>query len=173
MVRILFHRCSGFNNKSFRWITEKLDGVRAFWNGNKLLSKHGKEIVCPSWYISKLPQDISLDGELWLGRGTFELLNGTLNSNEDESAWKNICYMVFDSPNSKDPYETRVRDLAHLELPNSCQIVDMERCRGKDHLRQTLVEMMNHGGEGLMVNKPNSMYFNGRTQTLLKVKVFL
>ena len=28
-----------------------MDGVRAFWNGKKLLSRHGKEINCPAWFL--------------------------------------------------------------------------------------------------------------------------
>ena len=65
-------------------MSEKLDGVRGYWNGQSMISKHGKEIICPQWFIDQLPKnDISLDGEFWLGRGTFELTNGTLHSSKD------------------------------------------------------------------------------------------
>ena len=74
-----------------RWISEKLDGVRAFWNGSMLISRHGSKMKCPGWFVEQLPKDFSLDGELWIGRGTFEILNGTLNSN-DSLGWKRIQF---------------------------------------------------------------------------------
>jgi ATP-dependent DNA ligase len=47
----------------YRWMSEKLDGVRAYWNGQKLISRHSKEILCPNWFTQELNK-ISLDGEL-------------------------------------------------------------------------------------------------------------
>ena len=56
-------------------MSEKLDGVRGYWNGQSMISRQGKEISCPQWFIDQFPKNISLDGEFWLGRGTFELTN--------------------------------------------------------------------------------------------------
>jgi DNA ligase-1 len=154
-----------------RWISEKMDGVRAFWNGVTLISKHGKRISCPEWFTDSLPRDNSLDGELWLGRGTFELLNGLVSSKEDDLSWKNISYVVYDLPWSSEPYEIRIRDMANMTLPNHTSVVDVERCRGKEHLHRTIVKITETGGEGLMVNKPGSGYQAIRTESLLKIKV--
>ncbi|CBQ72011.1 related to DNA ligase [Sporisorium reilianum SRZ2] len=53
------------------WISEKLDGVRAFWDGQRLYSRQKIEWNAPSWW-KRLPKDITLDGELWMARGTFD-----------------------------------------------------------------------------------------------------
>src|SRR5271165_5767240 len=103
-----------------RWMSEKLDGVRGYWNGQTMISKHGKEIMCPVWFIEELPKNTSLDGEFWLERGTFELTNGILHSSKDSMEWKRISFFVFDSPNSTKPYETRISDLTNIlqQTPN-------------------------------------------------------
>ena len=62
-----------------RWISEKMDGIRAYWNGEKLISKHSKEISCPNWFIEELPKGMKLDGELWMGRGNLRILMAILN----------------------------------------------------------------------------------------------
>ena len=159
-------------------MSEKFDGVRAYWNGQLFISRYGKEISCPSWFIEEIPKDISLDGELCLGEGSnFELVKAILNSNNENDgiSWKNINYMVFDSPNSNQPYESRMCDISnHLKFfndNNNIHIVNIERCRGNDHLQEYLMNILSNGGEGLMVNKPNSLYVAIRTDSILKIKV--
>jgi DNA ligase-1 len=137
-----------------------------------LLSRHGKEILCPAWFVEELPKDISLDGELWLGHGTLELLNGLLNSKESGVSWKSIFFITFDFPSSNNPYELRMRDMANLNLPSHVSVVNVEKCRGKDHIQARLAAMLEKGGEGLMANKPNSLYIASRTDRLLKVKAW-
>lgn len=36
-------------------MSEKLDGVRAYWDGEKLLSRGGKEFVAPIWFTKDFP----------------------------------------------------------------------------------------------------------------------
>lgn len=148
-----------------------MDGIRAYWNGNRMVSKNGTNIDCPDWFVEKLPKDISLDGELWMERGTIELLTGALNS-DDSAAWKGVSLMVFDLPTSSEAYEKRISDLAKLELPNHLQIVNIDRCKGGDHLQRWLLTTINVGGEGLIANKPNSLYISTRIDSLVKVKVW-
>ena len=52
---------------------EKLDGFKVYWNGTKFYSKHGKEIVAPTYFTNELPP-VPLDGELWMGRGNLDRL---------------------------------------------------------------------------------------------------
>ena len=53
------------------WVSEKLDGVRAYWNGSRLLSRNGNVFPAPDWFVADFPK-VPLDGELWGGRGTFD-----------------------------------------------------------------------------------------------------
>jgi len=50
-----------------RWLFEKYDGVRGFWNPLKkaFYSRHGKRLLLPQEIIDSMPDDIFLDGELW------------------------------------------------------------------------------------------------------------
>src|SRR5262245_58339892 len=48
------------------WMSEKLDGFRAYWDGQKFISRLGNLIHAPDWFMAGLP-DVPLDGELWLG----------------------------------------------------------------------------------------------------------
>lgn len=79
------------------WVSEKLDGVRAFWDGVHLWSRRGKEWNAPQWFLDGLPSDLPLDGELWIGRGLFEYTSGVCRSNR-QSEWEQVKYMVFDTP---------------------------------------------------------------------------
>jgi DNA ligase 1 len=153
-------------------MSEKLDGIRSYWNGKNMISRHGKEIKCPVWFIEQFPTNISLDGEIWFGRGTLEFVNEILNSSKDLIEWKGIYFMIFDLPNSNEPYEIRIRDLSNIQFSsNNIQIIDIERCKGNNYIQQYLSNIMDEGGEGIMVNKPNSNYIPMRVDTLLKVKV--
>ena len=51
----------------FRWVFEKYDGVRGFWNPQKktFYSRRGRMLPFPQEIIDAMPQDIFLDGELW------------------------------------------------------------------------------------------------------------
>lgn len=54
------------------WVmSEKLDGVRAYWDGTQFLSRQGNRFHAPDWFTAGFP-DVPLDGELWLARKTFQ-----------------------------------------------------------------------------------------------------
>ncbi|WP_394221638.1 DNA ligase [Alteromonas gracilis] len=54
------------------WVSEKLDGIRARWNGTELHTRNGNKIFAPAWFTANWPK-ATIDGELWIGRGEFEL----------------------------------------------------------------------------------------------------
>ena len=77
-----------------------MDGVRGYWNGERLLSKKGKEIInCPKWFTEKLPSTTSLDGELWMERGNSHTQRTVvLKSSSNDSDWSRIGYYIYDVP---------------------------------------------------------------------------
>jgi DNA ligase-1 len=151
-------------------MSEKLDGVRAFWNGSILISRNGSKIKCPDWFTYQLPKDISLDGELWNGRGTLEMLMKVLTSS-DAVGWDQVSLILFDLPNSREPYEIRIRNLANLTLPNYVQIINVNQCRENEDIGKHLAMIVDLGGEGMIANKAKSYYKPMRVESLLKVKV--
>eukprot|EP01124_Arcella_intermedia_P018399 TRINITY_DN2534_c0_g7_i1.p1 TRINITY_DN2534_c0_g7~~TRINITY_DN2534_c0_g7_i1.p1 ORF type:complete len:156 (-),score=25.68 TRINITY_DN2534_c0_g7_i1:2-469(-) len=52
-------------------------------------------------------------------------------------------------------------------------VIPIAHCMGFDHLQTILDEVKNKDGEGVMLYHPSSNYTSGRTNSLLKVKVFL
>lgn len=55
-----------FFSCSLRWLFEKYDGIRGFWNPlqKTFFSRHGKRLRMPQRIIDAMP-NIFLDGELW------------------------------------------------------------------------------------------------------------
>lgn len=218
------------HNPNGWFVSEKLDGQRALWlpvtrglhvgavpfaNRERdsrdhiatgLWSRYGKVIHAPAWFLDKLPS-FNLDGELWIGRGTNELLSSCVRKLvpiDDE--WKNVRLYVFDSPpcdvfwkarriyNPHYKYvfdgKTRLagttgeygafdRLLSTLRerLKDNDVVVLLEQNQLSFGTRECLDAMANkledvvqHGGEGLILRHYNLCWSPRRTYELLKVK---
>ena len=137
-----------------------------------MISRNSKEIGCPLWFVDNFPVGIGLDGELWMGRGTFENVTSVLKSIGQPEQWEKMKYMIFDLPHSQLPYEERITQLKKLSLPSHVILVESIKCRDNNHLLKMLNEVVSEGGEGLMLRRPQSLYEAGRkSNVLLKVKV--
>jgi DNA ligase-1 len=155
-------------------LSEKLDGVRAYWDGTRFLSRQGNPLYSPPWFTAGLPK-IPLDGELWLGRRQFQRTVSIVRRQNGGEAWREILFAIFDAPAVDGPFEERMRVVQQAVLPeraSHASIVDQAICAGLDHLRQRLAQVESLGGEGLMLRQPGSRYESGRSSTLLKVKTF-
>ncbi|KAL0961041.1 hypothetical protein HGRIS_006031 [Hohenbuehelia grisea] len=160
------------------WISEKLDGVRAYFDGKRMISRLGNPFTPPQWFLDKLPKDVTLDGELFGGRGQFQStvsIVKTVNSPH----WKNITFQIFDIPSSaQNSFEDRLDELRKLFGPDGVhkadqvEVVEHEIAQDRAHVFDKLKEVEALGGEGLMLRKPKSIYEGHRSSTLLKVKTF-
>lgn len=154
------------------WMSEKLDGVRAYWNGEYFQSRLGNRFHAPDWFVEGLPKT-PLDGELFGGRKRFQRTVGTVKRQDKSDAWKELKFVVFDAPAHGGLFEERLalcREVV-VGLPYA-EWLAHERCEGLDHMREELARVEALGGEGLMMRKPGSRYEAGRSSTLLKVKTF-
>ena len=155
------------------WVSEKLDGVRARWDGAGLHSRRGNRLHAPPWFVEGFPAE-PLDGELWLGRGAFEKLSGTVRrAVPDDDAWRGVRFMVFDLPAHPADFDGRLRRLRALfARVASPHIALIEQFRVADHaeLMAALDRVVALGGEGLMLHDGRARYRAGRTNDLLKVK---
>ncbi len=156
------------------WMSEKLDGVRAYWDGTKFLSRNGNQYHAPDWFVDGLPE-VPLDGELWMDRQKFQKTVSVVRRQDKSQHWKQIRFVVFDAPGVDDVVETRVQFyeefFAKHALPYAAAH-QLQACQGIEHLRQELTRIESLGGEGLMLRQPGSRYAAGRSSTLLKVKSF-
>jgi len=163
------------------WMSEKLDGVRAYWNGEAFYSRNGNMFAAPAWFTDLLPSNVSLDGELYVGPGLFdETISIVRSGTPDPVRWKKIRYMVFDLPNSPAPFEVRFAEIEKLvrkiclSTRGFCPIIAVEQtlCRSPAHLGEFHAEVVSRGVEGTMLRASNSPYVRRRSRDLLKVKDF-
>ena len=145
------------------WMSEKLDGVRAYWDGKRFLSRQGNEFLAPAWFTERLP-DFPLDGELFGGRQKFQRTVSVVRRQDRSEDWKELAFVIFDAPGLEAPFEERLeRVRAYVEevRPPHAQWHPHERCRGTEHLREELARVEGLGGEGLMLRQPGSRYEAG------------
>ena len=157
------------------WMSEKLDGVRAYWDGKQFLSRKNNIFYAPDWFTAGLPGH-PLDGELWIARKQFDKTSGVVRSQGTPERWREVRYLVFDAPDARGPYEDRLKSLqdGFGGWKNSFTALhDHAACEGFDHLFAELDRVTKLGGEGLMLRKPGSTYERTRSTSLLKVKKFL
>ena len=160
-------------NVSEWWVSEKLDGVRAIWNGKKLHFRSGKLISAPNWFIENFPEQL-MDGELWMGRGTFEKLSGIVRKIQpNHNEWRQVSYMLFELPEHPGTFTRRVRKMVKLTETlkiSWLQPIPQIRLNSENALLNMLDEIVTKGGEGLMLHQADSLYHSGRSDDLLKLK---
>jgi len=154
------------NNPAGWWMSEKLDGVRAVWNGRDFVSRNGNVFPAPEWCKQGMPET-PLDGELYMGRGKFQQTAGEVRKKAGD--WEGIRYMVFDVISDK-PFEQRQKCLKGLALPGFCAVVEQVPCSGKDHLKMFAGNIQQQGGEGVILRQPGSLYKEGRSESMVKLK---
>ncbi|MDF1667057.1 MAG: DNA ligase [Planctomycetota bacterium] len=173
---LLAHTWDTDQDLSGWWMSEKLDGVRAYWDGKQLLSRQGNLFHAPDWFLEGLPSDVKLDGELWLARKEFQKTVSIARRQDKSDHWKELKYLVFDAPHHVGTFEERLtflEDLVESLAHDFLEYLAQDPCKDLDHLAEELARVEALGGEGLMLRKPKSKYEAGKSSTLLKVKTFL
>lgn len=156
------------------WLSEKLDGVRAYWDGRQFLSRQGNIYHAPDWFIEGLPS-MPLDGELWIDRKKFQRTVSIVRRQDKKDLWNEVKYLVFDAPAAIGGFEDRLDFLKETLVRCAAKFAMLhaqDRCGNLDALRAELLRIEALGGEGLMLRQPGSKYVAGRSSTLLKVKTF-
>lgn len=155
------------------WKSEKLDGIRALWDGNHLYTRNGNQIYAPTWFTDQLPK-VRLEGELWAGRGKFHLVQSTvLDHTPSDTAWREIKFMLFDMPGAAGDYQKRYYNILHwVSLIDESHVGYIEHVPIKNEkaLFHQLDNIDERNGEGLMLRKITSRYQAGRSNDLLKLK---
>ena len=157
------------------WLmSEKLDGIRGYWNGRRLSSKNGYLFDPPAKFISNFPA-FPLEGELWSGRVTFEQTASAVRSKHTDSGWEEMKFAIFDVPEAFGGFTERIKIAENWFSAHPSRyafVIPQIPLRDEDHLRQELRQIENLGGEGLIVRKADALYNPGRSSTILKVKSY-
>lgn len=153
------------------WVSEKLDGVRARWDGRQLISRGGKIFMAPEWFVRDFP-DQPLDGELWMGRGSYEDVVSVVRRQTPHDGWRNVKFMVFDLPAQEGTFTKRIKAMRQLKKTPYLDVIEQFRVASNKALMDKLDDIARQGGEGLMLHRQNAFYHSDRSDDLLKVKPF-
>lgn len=154
-------------------VSEKLDGVRARWDGRALWTRGGARIAAPPMFTRGWPAE-PMDGELWIARGRFDEVSALVRRVGTEAqAWRNVRFMVFDLPDHPGPFADRVARMQNLVAATPSThfaVIPQQRFDTKAQLDTELARVVALGGEGLMLHRRNALYRAGRSEDLLKYK---
>lgn len=158
------------------WVmSEKLDGIRGFWNGRELLTRGGQRIMAPDWFTQHYPP-FAIDGELWTKRGDFEQISSIVRRKNADERWRKITHQIFEVPNQQGGLLDRLavlRDYLQTKPQNPIRIIQQQRITQQSQVKQFLQEITQQGGEGAVVRNPDTAYQTGRLSSALKVKKYL
>jgi DNA ligase-1 len=181
-----------------------------------LWSRYGNPIMAPDWFLDELPPTF-LDGELWAGRGKFQLCRSIVAGDQPDPRFDQIKYAVYGSPplarvfmdgeikNSNfhchidrdrteewivntgvdllltGPIATFADELDHLDdyLGHSDftftlkqSLLSDDEQEAHEEIEAFLSDVLDDGGEGVVIRDPNAIYMPKRVNALLKYKPF-
>ena len=166
---LLAESWDGISDPSGWWLSEKLDGVRAYWDGSQFLSRLGNLFHAPEWFVAGLP-NTPLDGELWLGRKKFQRAVSIVRRQDQSDLWRDLNMLSSMRPTLAKGFEARTgvrQRVPQRVLPMPVQPFHLPRLRSS-----TFGACRLESGTGERCYEPESRYESGRSQTLQKVKTF-
>lgn len=151
-------------------ISEKYDGVRAYWDGEQLWFRGGGQVHAPIWFTQSLPKQ-ALDGELWLAHGQFEAVASIVRQTTPNDAdWRRVKYMIFELPNASGSFTERAERIVQIAQQPPIIAVKQYRLQTREQLQRDLDQVVRQGGEGLMLHLASAPYITGRSDVLYKLK---
>ena len=174
------------------WLmSEKLDGYRGQWDPEdyNFWSRQKKLFNAPEWFKQAMPYE-HLDGELFCGRENFQKMGAVRRKNPTDEDWFPIKFYVYDAPSIEGEFYDRYIALQEIvkeaeinwkklkttlgeKFKNvSCPIVltTHYEVESIEHMKSFNQEIIDMGGEGIMLKNPWSDYEEGRSHHLLKWK---
>jgi DNA ligase-1 len=142
------------------------------WDGSVLRFRSGRTIAAPHWFVAGLPAT-TLDGELWLGRQSFDMLSGIVRKESPvDDEWRFVRYMVFDLPYEPGPFVQRVsrmREMLAATPQPWLTAVEQNLVSDAASLQTRLNAVVAAGGEGLVLHRADAMWVPGRSDALRKL----
>lgn len=155
------------------WMSEKLDGVRGYWDGRLLWSKQGKLLQPPPEFVAGWPE-FPLEGELWGGRGSFERTAAVVQQ-ALSADWLQLQFAIFDRPAAPGPFSARIEQARSWFRDHPTPyafVIEQLPVESQAQLQAELQRVEEAGGEGLIVRNPQALYAAGRSAEVLKLKSF-
>lgn len=160
------------------WLaSEKLDGVRAYWDGRNLRSRNGKILAAPEAWSAHFPP-FALDGELYTARGEFEKIQSiVMDKTPSVATWSEIKFYVFDVPEADGGLLERLSELEKFIAKNpqagqNLKIIKQVKVKDNAEFEAFAEHIVAKGGEGAVAREPNAPYERKRSKNALKYKKF-
>lgn len=156
------------------WMSEKLDGIRGYWDGEQLWSKNGHPFHPPAQFTQQLPP-FALEGELWGGRGTFERTAATVLRQQPHDGWFELKFAIFDVPDNDKCFRQQIiliKEWLQRHPSNHAFVIEQTPITSEGQLEQEQQRIHQLGGEGLIVRDPNAHYSTGRSSSIYKIKPY-
>jgi DNA ligase-1 len=106
-------------------MSEKLDGVRCYWNGTSMYTRNKKPFYPPKWFKDELPRNLALDGELWTKRDDFQNTVRIVRKKDRNENWNKVTFMVYDAPLQKEKFSDRLETIKSVLLTKNDKIVKL------------------------------------------------
>ena len=158
------------------WVmSEKLDGVRAYWDGKTLSFRSGKKIMAPDWFIKALP-GFALDGELWTKRDDFANISAIVRKKvPDEKQWRKIGYYIFEVPGQKGNLLQRLAVLKRYLKQHDVRfihVIPQIKIYSMPQMERFYHKLVKQKAEGIVIRNPDLPYQTGRRSSILKRKPY-
>lgn len=156
------------------WMSEKLDGIRGYWDGRQLYSKNGRLLSPPADFTAGFPP-FPVEGELWAGRNSFEQAASIVRREKSHDGWMMLKFGIFDVPAESGSFRQRISKIKSWldKIPaSSAFVIEQIPVLSPEHFKDELQRIEDLGGEGLIVRDPDAEYESGRSMAILKVKSF-
>ena len=172
--------------------SEKFDGYRSRYMSEEkqFISRANKPFHAPEWFIAAMPPNSNIDGELWVGRENFQAMGVVRKKNPENKEWIPVKYIAYDLPDEDLPFSERLKELEKIVKNNvvrwnivrkkfhvpynklACPLIMAEQTiiKSHDHLEELYNNIIENGGEGIMLKDPKSKYEDKRSNYMLKYK---
>ena len=159
------------NQNIIGWaMSEKLDGVRGYWDGKALYSRQGNRFNPPENWAKNFPP-FALDGELYSQRGKFEQISATVRANNGD--WGDIQLFVFDVPNANGDLWQRLKtaqEWKNRHPESRLQVIEQHSVQSEQQAKDFFNQVVKAGGEGVIFRNPSLPYQAGRSAGFLNWK---
>lgn len=154
-------------------LSEKLDGVRAYWDGEQLYFRSGRAIHAPAWFTAGFPKH-ELDGELWMGRASFDALSAAVRRQTPVDAeWRQVQYCLFELPRAKGTFQARIDQLKRVASQSQIpwlSVLPQEPVSSFDQIQAKLRELVAQKAEGVVLHRADALFESGRSEHVYKLK---
>ncbi len=151
-------------------MSEKLDGVRAYWDGKHLISRGGKIFSAPKIFTKDFP-NFELDGELWSKRNDFENISSIVRTQNSPARWSELSYNIFEVPHAEGGLSRRLENVNPYKS-EYLKIIKQTVCKNTKSLIHYKKSILKLGGEGVVLRDSQSPYHIKRSNKDLKVKPY-